>query len=286
MRSRYSHWAVLTTLFGGIAGLVAQQGDSRWCMTCRNPGEWGRPGPARNPDATMCEPPAWGCDPWASASPSPVGKPEDATVSFTTLAAPRGARKAYGRAVREFRKKNPDHDKIVEELEKATTLYPSYAAAWHLLGETRLILDQLDSARQAFERAVAEDPKFTHPYVALALVELKLGRPADAAQVADTVLRMNPYLAEAHYYRAVAYYTLGKLDAAKKSIRAIVQSGEEQAYPRIHFMLGDLRAGEGDVDGAAAEFRRLVELEPGSKAADLARKQLVRWDAEGVIEKP
>jgi tetratricopeptide (TPR) repeat protein len=199
---------------------------------------------------------------------------EGSSVSFTTLAAPRDAKKAYEKAGRELLKKRPDYPKAAEKLEKAVRLYPRYAAAWYLLGRTRLSLHQEAVARRAFERALVADPRYPDPYLPLALMELKLGRLAEASELTDRVLKLNPHLAEAHFYRAVAYYGLSESDTAKQSIRVILEAGKDKLYPRVHVMLGEMYVGERDFPSAEAEYRRFLELEPASQAADAIRNRL------------
>ncbi len=87
------------------------------------------------------------------------------TTSVTSLAAPKKARKAYQRAVKEVRKKNANHEKAAGELKKATGLYPEYASAWELLGQIRLAQSDEPGARQAFESAVAGDPQYIQPRI-------------------------------------------------------------------------------------------------------------------------
>ena len=71
------------------------------------------------------------------------------TTSVTSMAAPKKAKKAYRRALKEVRKKNVNHEKAASELEKATVLYPEYAVAWELLGQIRLAQSDEPGARQA-----------------------------------------------------------------------------------------------------------------------------------------
>jgi tetratricopeptide (TPR) repeat protein len=196
---------------------------------------------------------------YGSRSPHVATGAEGTTVSFTTLAAPKNARKAYRKAGEELARKNPNYAKITEELEKAVQFHPDYAEAWSLLGRTRLALNQQPRAREAFEHALAADPKHTDPYLPLAVMELLDGQVEEAAQLADRVLRLNPYLTEAHLYRAVAYYNLGKTEIAKESLREVLESGEDHLYPRTHAVLKDF-------------------------LADRIRRQLTQWDALDLIK--
>ena len=140
------------------------------------------------------------------------------TVSFTTLAAPKKARKAYEKATKELRKKKVRHSKVSKELEKAVSLYPKYALAWNLLGATRLKLKDEDGAREAFRRAIEADPEYVRPYIELAMLEGDNNRWEEVSRLSDRILELNPYVSQAHYFNAAANFGLGNLDLASKSI--------------------------------------------------------------------
>jgi tetratricopeptide (TPR) repeat protein len=106
----------------------------------------------------------------------------------------------------------------------------------------------------------------------------------EAAKAADSVLKVLPDLPEAHFCRAMAHLSLGRYESAEASIRAVQSSAEANRYPRTHFMLANVLAQKGDVANAAAEFRRFLELEPSSRAADAARQQLAEWQAAGLLK--
>ena len=207
-------------------------------------------------------------------------------VSFTTLAAPKNAERAYEKARRNLTGKKPRVSTAARELTTAVALYPQFAAAWYLLGETRLALRQNEAAREAFLRALGADPKYPSPYAPLALMELEVGRLREAAEFAGWAVRLNPDLIEAHYYRAVANYNLGDTTITEKSIRAIVELGGERSYPGIHLMRGQIFAAKGDFRSAEVEYRRLVQLQPSSRAAHTVLQQLADWETQGLITKP
>ena len=85
-----------------------------------------------------------------------IAKGHGISVSATSLAAPKQARKAYEKALKELRKKDAESrkpKKAAKELEKAVAAYPEYAAAWTLLGRTRLSINDKEGAREAFDKA-------------------------------------------------------------------------------------------------------------------------------------
>ncbi len=84
------------------------------------------------------------------------------SVSITTLAAPKNAKKAYESAMKELRKKDARQrkpEKAVANLEKAVAEYPKYAAASTLLGQTKMNMSDPGGARDAFHMAMQADPK-------------------------------------------------------------------------------------------------------------------------------
>lgn len=210
-------------------------------------------------------------------------KAGEPTVSANSLYGPPEARKALKEAEKHLVKGRRDVEKASAALEKAVGLYPKFAVAWHRLGEVRAMKADPEGAREAFLRAAEADPKYVLPCLALALIELGRQNVREAAEYARRVLAAEPELPEAHFYNAVAHFTLGNFDQAEASIRVVEESPEAGRYPRTHFLLGNILIRRGAIAQAAVEFRRYVELEPFSRAAAEARKQLADWQAEGVL---
>ena len=78
---------------------------------------------------------------------TPHGGSPDIFVSATSLAAPKKAKAAFEKAIKELNKgARADPQKALGELEKAVTEYPTYAAAWTVMGETKQRMGDQDGA--------------------------------------------------------------------------------------------------------------------------------------------
>ncbi len=208
---------------------------------------------------------------------------QTATISLKTLAAPKDAKKAYEKALKELGKKKVNFKKTSEELEKAVKIYPEFAAAWHLLGEVRLELQDRTPARQAFEQAMSADPEYANPYIALAMLEIDQGRWEEAAQFSGQALELDSQLVRAHYFHALANSSLGRLDVAEESVLQVQKSSTAENYPLAHYILGWIMAQKGDFILAAAEYRRFLEITPTSQTGARLEAQLASWAADGLI---
>ena len=211
---------------------------------------------------------------------------ESATISLTTLAAPKDAKKAFDKAVKELGKEKINFSKATKELEKAVQIYPAFAAAWYWMGEISLELEDRQSARKFFQEAVAADSLYAAPYTSLAQLESEEERWEEAAQLSRQALDLDPQLVKAHYFNALANTSLGKLDAAEASLLQVQRSSEAQKYPLAHYVLGWIMTEKGDFDSAATEFRRFLEIAPSASNAEQLQDQLARWEDLGLIPNP
>ncbi|MBL8290987.1 MAG: tetratricopeptide repeat protein [Bryobacterales bacterium] len=249
-------------------------------------------------DLVSCDPRDRNCDAQnllarqagVSAKPQAPEAPLQPYVSFTTLAAPKPARKAFQKGDRELGAKRPDFAKASRLLEEAVSLYPAFMAAWQRLGQCRVATGDLQGATDAFRTAIAVDPKHPDPYVLLAHVEVMLARidanglrMLEIMRLTDRALKLDPSLSSAHFYRAIASSALGDGKSAMQSIHVILANGDDAGYPGIHAMLGEIRAAEGDVGAAVAEYQRYLELDPHSPASDEVRARLAEWQLNGRI---
>ena len=171
-----------------------------------------------------------------------IGTIMGATTSVVSMAAPKKAKKAYQKAVKEVRGENPNHEKAATELEKAIELYPEYAAAWELLGQIRLAERDEPGARQAFELASAGDPKFIQPNLAMMELEVQKGNWEEVSKWSSRVTELNPYIVQAQYYHGIASITLNRIEPAQQSFQKVRENYRGDDYPYVSYMLGYILA--------------------------------------------
>jgi cytochrome c-type biogenesis protein CcmH/NrfG len=161
-------------------------------------------------------------------------------------------------------------------LEDALRTDPFDDAAWDLGGRIKAEKGDSPNAFFDFERAIKLRPEGRYHYdYALALV--RAGRFDDGQKQAETAVRADPGLAEAHEL-------LGGVHARKKEFPEAAREytaalALKPGLARVELQLGTVLAAEGDKEGAAAHFRQAAK---GSDAA-IARQaeQALRGLASG-----
>jgi tetratricopeptide (TPR) repeat protein len=206
-------------------------------------------------------------------------------VSANTLSAPSRARTAFDNARSRMQGEKPDRAGAVAELKKAIAEYPTFAAAWHLLGIARLAEKDTTAAEEAFKQAVAGDANYIEPYVELASIEMMQQRWAEAARWIDPAVKLNPNIPYANYLSASVHFQLGNLDAAERSALALWNTREVARFPLTHYILGAVKAQRGDFESAAARFRDFLATKPDAAAAQSVGELLSDWEREGRITK-
>ena len=209
--------------------------------------------------------------------------PVSGTVSVKTLAAPKAATKAFEKAGKELRKKKINFFKVTAELRKAVEIYPDFAAAWQRLGEAHLQQQDLQEARDAFERAAIADSQFALPLLSLAAIELDDKRWEEVVEKSRQALEINPRLARAHYFRALADSSLGNLNEAEESALWVQGSASSSDYPLTHYILGWIQSRKGDFEAAADEYRQFLEIEPMAPIGNELQEQIDQWKSLELI---
>lgn len=213
-----------------------------------------------------------------------LGGVRGTTVSVNTLTAPKRSKKSYEDAQIAMEEETPDYVKISEDLQKAVKSYAKFSAAWSLLGEIRLELKDLVGAQKAFERAIVEDPNYVTPYLLLAKLEIGKEQWNKALELSGTVLELNPYIPLAHYFNAVAGYSIQNFELAEKSLVYLEESGEVINFPVAHYMLGSILAQKKDFSLAAVEYQHFLKVNTNSQWADDLESELVQWQEQGLID--
>lgn len=203
-----------------------------------------------------------------------MGNVEGLTVSATTAAAPKDARKAYEKARDLARKKKmPEAQK---EYEKAVALYPKYANAWTELGMIHESQDHIEDARKAYSEALAADAKLVKPYVQMAFLWARENKWKETAEASERALKLNPFdFPQAYFINAVANLNLQNLDAAEKSVREGIKLDANNRIPKMRHVFGIVLAQKQDYAGATEQMKGYLSTIPAeSPEAATVKKQL------------
>jgi tetratricopeptide (TPR) repeat protein len=209
-----------------------------------------------------------------------MGEAQGATVSATSLSAPKDAKKAYDKGHRAV--ENNKLPEAQQELEKAVQLHPQYAAAWLDLGWVYAQQNALDKARHAFEQARTADGMFVPAYVGLASIAVRESRWAEAAEFSAHATQLDGVdFPAAFYYNCLANYRLGNMEQAEKSARKAETLGAQHAFPQVSLLLGVMLANRQDYANAADELRAYLKAAPTAPNADKVRQQLAEVEKLG-----
>ena len=206
------------------------------------------------------------------------------TTSVVSMAAPKQAKKAYRRAVKEVKKDKGSPEKAVVELEKATEIYPEYAEAWELLGQIRLEQHDEPGARQAFESAVAGDPEYMQPSLALMQLGVRNENWEEVSKWSSKVAELNPYIVLVDYYQGVASINLNQMEQAQQSFQRVRNNYKGDDYPYASYMLGYILANQGEFESAAAQLRDFLKIKSEAAEADQIKAHLAQWEKEGHLK--
>ncbi len=206
-----------------------------------------------------------------------LGGSEGTTVSSTTLAAPKDARKAYEKGLA-LAKKNK-LEEAQAELQKAVTAYPHYALAWCDLGKVQVMLGRPEDARKSFDASVQADDKYVPPYVEIARLELRANQWQDLADTSQKAVKLDPFnYPDVFFWNAVANYNLHKADAAEESVRRAQRLDTRHQIPQVSHLLGVILADRKDFSGAAEQMRDYLKFAPQAKDAPTVRSQIEELD--------
>jgi len=123
----------------------------------------------------------------------------------------------------------------------------------------------------AFTKVMQSDPKNPLRHDAVAVLNLQLGRLAEAEAEYRESLRLNPDSAPTHYNIGLVFSAQGKYQQAAAEFQNAI--GLDPNHAGAHNNLGAMLHAFGRIDEAAAEYRRAIALKPenGEAHNNLAR---------------
>ena len=199
-----------------------------------------------------------------------------ATVSASTLAAPKDAVKAYEKGLEAVRK-----NKLVDaqkEFQKAVAAYPEFSGAWYELGKLEAGVDR-GVARSYFQKSLAADPKFVLPYLEVAGIDIAGQNWVEARDVTAKAILLDPSnFPQFYFYNAVAQYNLKDYGEAEAKARQALKLDPGHRVPKAMHLMGAILAQKGDLTGAREQLQAFLETAPGPADTEVTRKQLAEID--------
>jgi tetratricopeptide (TPR) repeat protein len=196
----------------------------------------------------------------------PIEKVRGATVSATSLLAPKSAKKAMEKAQVALRK-----DRVSESekyLKSAIEIYPKYGEAWFQLGRLYQAQRRFQEARDAYTKAIESDNLYANPYVWLGVISAAEQKWKDAADLTERALALDPIaFPVAYYLNALASFNLKNLVLAEKSARQAELLDSTHRFPKLHLILASICADRNDIVCSIDELRQYIKYGPRGELA-------------------
>src|SRR6266404_1261085 len=199
-------------------------------------------------------------------STNPAKPPSSGVVSLANLSAPKKALSEMDKG-RELGNKKK-YDEAMQHLQKAVEIYAKYPEAYNEMGLIERRREHDKEAEEMFRKAIDADPKWTAPYLNLAVLQLNKQNYTELLKTTERVVQLDNNLAPAHFYGAVGYYSTGKLDLAEKE--ALAAEVSAQQIPQVHLILGNIYESRGKSSEAVTRYKLFLKANPtASNAAKL-----------------
>lgn len=216
---------------------------------------------------------------------SPFKGASGASVSLTTLTAPKRARKAYENGARALRSvEEPDYATAIPFLERAVELHPEFAAAWEALGRARQGLGEMARAREAFERSVEIDNRFLKPY--LPLIDMAVTEKDWSALelLTDRYLAMSPGSLKIRLFNSFAALKTGNASKAEAMAEMINNAGALDKWPMSYLILAEVHSRRGEFNEAAKLYKIYLRTLPSGQYSEAVKRTLYEWGELQVID--
>jgi tetratricopeptide (TPR) repeat protein len=152
--------------------------------------------------------------------------------------------------------------KAIAILEKLNQMTPTIEGVAHDLGLICYRNNKLVEARQAFSKAIQDDPADQESVQMLGLTLYRMGQPAAAIPYLERVGQWTPNSeADANYVLGLCYLNAQRYDDARKSFAA--QYGLPAESGAAHLLLGNMLMNANLPELAASEARKALQSSPG-----------------------
>ncbi|HZS26954.1 MAG TPA: hypothetical protein VFB76_06965 [Candidatus Angelobacter sp.] len=200
----------------------------------------------------------------------PMSPVLSSTVSVGGMEIPSNARDEFNQACTAAHKN--DIKEAQKHLNRAVKIYPRFAAAWVLLGQTEQDQGKASQAEESCSQGRTADPNFLPSYLCLADVAAHQEKWSQVADLTNQAAALHPVRAPgAFYYNCLANFYLRQWDNAEKSgLRAADDAGKGK-MPQLNWLLAKIYEQKGDRAAEAAQIREFLQFAPHDPDAATAR---------------
>jgi Tfp pilus assembly protein PilF len=171
----------------------------------------------------------------------------------------------------------PNYPEAVSHFQAAVQKDKKFAPGWHALG---VVLERLNSSltesREAYQEAIAADPKFLPPYMTLAHLCSRSKDWECVVKTADELIKADKKKAypDIYLHRAVAQYGLKDMDQAAANVQEAIRLDPMHRMPRAEYVYGRILEAKGDINGAREHMSRYLDLDQKAPDPELIRQHI------------
>jgi tetratricopeptide (TPR) repeat protein len=167
-----------------------------------------------------------------------------------------------------------DHDGAIASFQEALAADPDCYACQYNIGGSQAAKKDFLAAEEAFKKAIAMRPDSPEPYNALANVYNAERKFDEAAKMTEEAAKRVGAGgaggdADSLFNQGVIFWNAGKIPDAKKQFEGAVKLNPNMAD--AHYWLGMALLNEGNLPSAAEHFESYVNLAPDGQYADQAK---------------
>jgi tetratricopeptide (TPR) repeat protein len=190
-------------------------------------------------------------------------------IDSSTQGVPSKASKPFKEAMKAMDAQN--FQGMIDHLKEAVEAAPQFAKGWNALGLAYEQVNKYPEAKDAYEHAMAADPKTLAPFVNVEAIYIRSKDWQTALKNANTVIsqdskKMFPVM---YMQLAIAQFRTGDLEGAKASVEQAIKLDAGHKMPRTEYILGRILLAKGDVAGAKQHIMHYFELDPTAPDLEL-----------------
>lgn len=198
-----------------------------------------------------------------------------ARLEARLAAVPEKARKEF-LAARDLWQQGKDPQRCLEHAKKAIKIYPQFADAYVLLATVDIGMSDAAEARSALDQAIALDPKLPEARFTLGMLQNHEKDYAGAEKSLLEGLSLDDKSPDGHYELGKTYWATGRVPESQVCAEKAIALRPAFAPP--HVLLGNALLRKGDAEGAVAQFRKYVELDPQGPMAGQVRALIAKME--------